>query len=128
MLILFHSNYVRFCQATPLLMNLYLEALISIIVAGYPILVELIDLVNTVIISKQLLQIDNFSLITSTVICKILFFWISLYLLRLVFVLQWLSFHWEILIRLLSQFTFTFLEAYWRLLHFIAQFFCLFLC
>ena len=35
-------------------------------------------------------------------------FWISLYLLTLVFVLQWFSLHWEILIILSSQFPFTF--------------------
>ena len=35
-------------------------------------------------------------------------FWISVYLLTLVFLLQWISLHWEILIILLSQFPFTF--------------------
>ena len=35
-------------------------------------------------------------------------FWISFFLLMLVFVLQWLSLHWEILIMLLSQFPLTF--------------------
>ena len=37
-----------------------------------------------------------------------LLFWIYFFLLMLVFVLQWLSLHWEILIMLLSQFLLTF--------------------
>ena len=39
-----------------------------------------------------------------TVTLTVLLFWIYLFLLMLVFVLQWLSLHWEILIMLLSQF------------------------
>ena len=38
----------------------------------------------------------------------VLLFWIYFFLLMLVFVLQWLSLHWEILIMLLSQFLLTF--------------------
>ena len=38
----------------------------------------------------------------------VLLFWIYLFLLTLVFVLRWLSLHWEILIMLLSQFPLTF--------------------
>ena len=35
-------------------------------------------------------------------------FWISYFLVTLVFVLRWFSLHWEILIKLLSQFPLTF--------------------
>ena len=49
-LILFHPTYMRFSRSTPLLMCLSLETLTSIIRTGLPILVELIDLVNSVII------------------------------------------------------------------------------
>ena len=41
---------------------------------------------------------------SQTVILTVLLFWIYLFLLMLVFALQWLSLHWEILIMLLSQF------------------------
>ena len=76
----------------------------SIIRTGLPILVELIYLVNSVF-SNDLTQLVNFPT------------WIpdcdspsnavlDLFLLTLVFVLQWLSLHWEIL--MLSQFPLTF--------------------
>ena len=42
------------------------------------------------------------------------------FLLTLVFVLQWLSLHWEILIMLLSQFSLTFCETKKGILCFIA--------
>ena len=45
---------------------------------------------------------------SQTMILTVLLFWIHFYLLTLVFVLQWLSLHWEILIMLLSQFPLTF--------------------
>ena len=38
----------------------------------------------------------------------VLLFWIYLFLLTILFVLQWLSLHWEILIMLLSQFPLTY--------------------
>ena len=44
---------------------------------------------------------------SQTVILIVLLFWTYFFLLMLVFVLQWLSLHWEILIILLSQFPFT---------------------
>ena len=47
-------------------------------------------------------------------------FWIYLFLLTPVFVLQWLSLHWEILIMLLSQFPLTFHQIRNRMPHFIA--------
>ena len=40
---------------------------------------------------------------SQTVILTVLLVWIYLFLLMLVFFLQWLSLHWEILIMLLSQ-------------------------
>ena len=54
-----------------------------------------------------------------TVILIVLLFWIYLFLLTLVFVLQWLSFHWEILIMFLSQFPFTFHQIHNVMLRFI---------
>ena len=41
---------------------------------------------------------------SQTVILIVLLFWVYFFLLSLVFVLQWLSIHWKILIMLLSQF------------------------
>ena len=68
----------------------------SIITTGLPILVELIDLVNSVIISLSqmtLLRWLTFLLGSQTVILIVLLFWIYFFLLTLVFVLQWLSLH-----------------------------------
>ena len=81
--------------------------LTSIIRTGLPILGELIDLGNSVIIflsQMTLLRSLTFLLGFQTVILTVLLFWIYFYLLMLVFVLQWLSLHWETLIMLLSQF------------------------
>ena len=67
---------------------------ISIIRTGLPVLVELIDLVNSVIIflSQMILLRWLFFLLRSqTVILTVLLFWIYLFLLTLVFVLEWLS-------------------------------------
>ena len=92
-------------------MFLPLETLTSIIRTGLPILVELIDLVNSVITflpQMTLLRWLTFLLGSQTVILIVLLFWIYFFLLMLVFVLQWLSLHWEILIMLLSQFPLTF--------------------
>ena len=66
-----------------------------------------IGLVNSAIISlsqMMLLIWSNFLLGSLTVILTVLIIWIYLFLLPQVFVLQGLSLHWEILIRLLSQF------------------------
>ena len=70
----------------------------SIIRTGLPILVDLIDLVNSVIIflsQKTLLRWLTFILGFQTVIFIVLLLWIYLFLLTLVFVLQWLSLYWE---------------------------------
>ena len=48
----------------------------------------------------------TFLLVSLTVTITVLLFWVYFFLLTLVFVLQWLSLHWEIL--LLSQFPLTF--------------------
>ena len=104
-LILFHITWIRFSRSSHLLMFLSLETLTSIIRTGLPILVELIDLVNSVIIFLSqitLLRWLTFLLGPKIVILTVLLFWIYFFLLTLVFVLQWLSLHWEILIMLLS--------------------------
>ena len=85
--------------------------LISITRTGSAILVELIDLGNSVIIflsQMNLLRWLTFLLGSLTVILTVLLFWIYSFLLTLVFVLQWLSLHWEILIMMLSHFPLTF--------------------
>ena len=67
---------------------------------------ELIDLMNSVIIflcKMTLLRLLTFLLGSLNVILTVLLFWICFFLLMLVFVLQWLSLHWKILM-LLSQF------------------------
>ena len=134
---------MRFSGSTHLQMCLSLETSTCIIRTGLPILVELIGLVNSVIISLSqmtLLRWLTFLLGFQTVILIVLLFWISffllmlvfvllrsqavilivllfwiyLFLLMLVFVLQWLSLHWEILIMLLSQFPSTFHQIHNR--------------
>ena len=111
---------MRFSHSTHLLMFLSLENLTSIIRTDLPILVELIDLVNPVIIflsQMTLLRwfyqmvLSQMTLLTfllgsQTVILIVLLFWIYFFLLTLVFVLQWLSLHWEILIMFLSKLVF----------------------
>ena len=57
-------------------------------------------------ISNDLMQMVNFP--TQISVTLTVLFWIYLFLLTLVFVLQWLSIHWEILIMLLSQLPLTF--------------------
>ena len=98
---------MRFSRSTHLLMCLFLETLMSIIRTDLPILVKLIDLVNSVIIflsQTTLLRWLTFLLRSQTVILTVLHFWIYFFLLMLVFVLQRLSLHWDVLIMLLPQF------------------------
>ena len=114
---------MRFSRSTHLLIFLSLETLTSIIRTGLPILVELIDLVNSVIIflsQMTLLRWLTFLLGFQTVILIVLLFWIYFFFLMLVFVLQRLSLHWEILIMLLSQFPLIFHQIHNRIPHFIA--------
>ena len=59
------------------------------------------DLCYNFSISNELTQIVNFP--TQISDCEVLLFWIYLFLLTLVFVLQWLSLLWGILIILLYQ-------------------------
>ena len=87
------------------------SANVFVIRTGSPILVELIGLVNSLIIflsQMTLLRWLTFLLGSLTVIIAVLLFWIYLFLLMLIFVLQWLSLRWKILIMLLSQFPLTF--------------------
>ena len=98
---------MRFSQSTYLLICLFLEMLRSIIRTGSPILAELIHLVNSVIIflfQMALLRWLTFLFRSLTGTLTVLAFWISFFLLALVFVLQWCSLHWKILIILLSHF------------------------
>ena len=114
---------MTFFRSTHLPIFLSLETLTSIIRTGLPILVELIDLVNSVITflsQMTLLRWLTFLLGSQTVILIVLLFWIYLFLLMLVFVLQWLSLHWEILIMLLSQFPLTFHKTHKGMPHFTA--------
>ena len=64
-------------------------------------------------VSNDLTQMVN-------MILTVLLFWIYLFLLMLVFVLQWLSLHWEILIMLFSQFPLTFHQIHNEMPCFIA--------
>ena len=59
---------------------------------------------------RWLLRCLTFLFGSLTVTLTILLFWIYLFLLTVVFVLQWISLRWEILIMLLSQFPLTFHE------------------
>ena len=100
-----------------------LALLHSIIRTGLHILVKMIDLVNFVIIflsQTTLLRWLTFLLRSQTVILTILPFWNYFFLRALVFVLQWLSLHWEILIMLLSQSPLNSHHIHNRMPHFIA--------
>ena len=55
-----------------------------------------------------------------TVILTVLLFWIYFFPLTLVFVLQWLSLHWEILVIFLSQFSLSFHHIHNGMPHFVA--------
>ena len=95
----------------------------SIIRTGLAIQVELIVPVNSVIndlISNDLLKCSAFLLKFQTLILTVLHFWIYLFLLTIVFVLQWLSLHCEILNMLLSQFPLTFHHIHNGMPYFIA--------
>ena len=80
-----------------------------------------VELSYTFFLSQMiLLRWLTFLLRSLTVTLRVLFFWIYLFLLALVFVLQRLSLHWEILIILLSQFPLTFQLIHNGMPHFIA--------
>ena len=71
-------------------------------------------------VSNDLTQMINFPTRSLSLILTVLLFWIYLFLLMLVFVLQWLSHRWEILIMLLTQFPLTFPQIHKGMPHFIA--------
>ena len=122
-LILFHLIYMRVSRSTHLLMFLSLETLTTILKTGLPVLVELIDLVNSFIIflfQTTLIRWLTFQHASQTMILTALLFWIYLFLLMLAFVLQWFPLHWEILIILLSQFPLTFHHIHNGMSRFIA--------
>ena len=76
-----------------------LETLTSIIRTGLPILVEWIDLVNSVIIflsETDLLRLLTFLLGSQAVISTVLLVSICFFRLMLLFILQWLSHHWKL--------------------------------
>ena len=114
---------MRFSQSTHLPMFLSLDTLTSIIRTGLPILVELINVVNSVIMflsQMTLLKWLFFLLASQAVILMVLLFWIYFFPLTLVFVLQWRSLHWEILVIFLSQFSLPFHHIHNGMPHFIA--------
>ena len=79
-LMLFHPTQTRFSQSAHLLMCLSLTSLTSTIKIGWPILVELIGLVNSVIIflsQTTLLRWLTFLLGSLTVTLIVLLIWIS---------------------------------------------------
>ena len=96
-----------------------LENLMFIKRTGLPILVKLIDLNSIIVFLSQttLLRWLIFLLGSLIVTLTVLLFWIYLFLLTPVFVLQWISIHREILIMLLPQFPLTFSRAVWDGLH-----------
>ena len=79
-----------------------------------------VNFVITFLSQMTLLRWLTFLLGSQTVILIVQLFWIYFCLLTLVFVLQWLSLHYEILIMLLSQFPLTFQLIHNRMPHFIA--------
>ena len=99
-------------------MFLILETLTTIIRTGLLFLVELNDLVNFAIILNDLTQMVNFP--TRIPDCDSHSPALLDLFLTLVFVLQWLSLHWEILIMLLSQFPLTFYQVHNEMSPFIA--------
>ena len=111
---LFYLTSMWFSQSTQLLIHFSLENLTSIITTGQPVLVDLKGLINsavTVLSQMSLLKQLTSQLESLTVTFTVLLFWIYLFLLTLVFVLQQLSLQWEILIILLSQFPLNFFET-----------------
>ena len=95
------------------------DTFMSIITTGLPILVELINLVNSVIIflsQMTLLRWLTFLFGSQAVILIPLLFWIYFFL-----VLQYFSLHLEILIMFLSQFPLTFYQIHNGMPCFIAS-------
>ena len=97
---------MRFSQSTHLFFSF--EILTSTIRTGLPILVGMVNSVIIFLSQMTLIRWLTFLLRFQTVIVKVLLFWIYFFLRTLVFVPQWLSLHWDILIMSLSQFSLTF--------------------
>ena len=115
---------MRYSQSAHLQMCLSLETLMFIIRTDLPVLVELINLVNYVIIflsQMTLFKWVTFLLRSQIVILTVLLFCIYFFLLTLVFVLQWLSLHQQILIMLMPQFPLTFHHNHSGIPHCIAM-------
>ena len=115
---------MRYSQSTHLQMCLSLETLMFIIRTDLPVLVELINLVNYVIIflsQMTLFKWVTFLLRSQIVILTVLLFCIYFFLLTLVFVLQWFSLHQQILIMLMPQFPLTFHHNHNGIPHCIAM-------
>ena len=96
LLLLFNLTQMSFSRSTHILMCLSFGTLMSIIRTGQCILVELIDLVNSVIIflsHMTLLRWLIFLLGSPALTLTVLLFWIYLFLLILVFLLQWFCLH-----------------------------------
>ena len=94
LLILFNLTQMKFSRSIHLLMFLPLETSTFIIRTGSHILVELIDLVNSVIIflsQMTLLRWLTFQPRSLIVTFTIMLFWIYVFLMTLAFFLQWLS-------------------------------------
>ena len=86
-----------------------LETLLSIMGTGLPFLGELTSLVNSVIIFlSQMTWLRWFTFLRGSQTLILTDSRTYFFLLMLLFVLQWLSLHWQILIMLLSQFPLTF--------------------
>ena len=101
------SNIKEVLPINPLLMLLSLGTLMFTIRNGLPILMELIDLVNSVIIflsQTTLIRCLTFLRGSQTVILKSCSFGFN-FLLMLVLVLQWLSFHWNVVVSVSIDFS-----------------------
>ena len=97
-----------------------LETLLSIMGTGLPFLGELTSLVNSVIIFlSQMTWLRWFSFLRGSQALILTDSRTYFFLLMLLFVLQWLSLHWQILIMLLSQFPLTFHQIHSGMSRFI---------
>ena len=94
---------MRFSPSNHLLMCLSLETLTPMIRSCLTILVELIDLVNSYNFSTSINLTQTINVPTQILNCDSHRTALMDLFLTLVFVLKWLSLHWEIMIMLLSQ-------------------------
>ena len=80
----------------------------------------IIIIITIFLFQMTLLRWLTFLIGSQTVTVTVLLFWICLFLLTLVFLLQWLSLYWKILIMLSSQFPLTFHQIHNGMPRFIA--------